>query len=68
MVKYNPEQKFTWTGEELELNDCLSCKYFIGKNKCNAFPLGIPEEIIMMEVSHRKPYPGDNGIQFERAE
>jgi len=33
--------------------------------KCKAFPAGIPEEIILNEISHKKPYPGDNGILFE---
>ena len=52
---------------------CYECKNFYGKIKgmdkvsCKAFPDGIPLEIIEGK-SHKKPYPGDNGIQFEKKE
>lgn len=32
---------------------------------CDAFPEGIPVEIIIGDVLHTSPYPGDNGIQYE---
>lgn len=32
---------------------------------CDAFPNGIPDEIVRMRFDHRKPHPDDNGIQFE---
>ena len=32
---------------------------------CDAFPQRIPLAIRLMEVDHREPYPGDNGIRFE---
>ena len=35
---------------------------------CKAFPNGIPEEIWLGEDDHKKPYKGDNGIQFEEIE
>ncbi len=45
---------------------CSYCKY---KNeegrKCKAYPNGIPDAIIKGKIDHTKPYPGDNGIQFE---
>jgi hypothetical protein len=33
--------------------------------KCDAFPGGIPNEILLSKADHRKPFPGDQGIQFD---
>ncbi len=52
------------------------CKHFEGiiqpdgtemteRAVCKAFPNGIPDEIAYGNNKHDKPYPGDNGIQFE---
>lgn len=51
---------------------CSFCSHFHSARKdgdfCDAFPDkdGIPVEIILNEVDHRKPYPGDNGIRFDQ--
>jgi len=51
---------------------CYECKHFHGEDveglTCDAFPDGIPFEIITSEFDHNAPYPGDHGIQFESIE
>lgn len=49
----------------LRLGQCFYCKHKRPAGKCDAFPEGIPREILFNRVDHRKPYPGDNGIQWE---
>ena len=36
-----------------------------GNMTCEAFPGGIPDEIIRVGYDHREPYDGDGGIMFE---
>ena len=47
---------------------CLSCDLVIddglGPPKCEAFPQGIPEEILEGSFDHTKPHPDDGGEQF----
>lgn len=44
---------------------CTFCKHYKSKHTCTAFPQGIPEVIWVGVNNHRKPFAGDNGIQFE---
>jgi len=49
---------------------CLNCVHYKGglpnePKICDAFPDGIPQEIIDGDFDHSKPYPGDNDIRFE---
>ena len=51
---------------------CSNCKnadvypsFVDGVKVCKAYPDKIPLSILLDEHDHRKPYPGDNGIQFE---
>lgn len=56
--------KFTSTGG-LTFSQCVRCKHFTGESTCNAFPNGIPTEILANEYDHTIEFPGDHGIQFE---
>ncbi len=47
---------------------CIMCKHYQLNHKCKAFPDGIPEEIFTCQHDHREPYPGDNGVRFEKAD
>ena len=48
---------------------CLFCKRFnhniINKNICDAFADGIPENILLNKVDHRKEVSGDGGLLFD---
>ena len=32
---------------------------------CDAYPEGIPDEILDNKVDHREPFEGDRGLRFE---
>lgn len=47
---------------------CIYCKRFQTDAPgviCEAFPNGIPQEIILGNVDHRQPYTGDHGLRFD---
>ena len=46
---------------------CNECKHNHRDFTCDAFPNGIPKEIVLRR-EHDTPYPGDNGIRFEPKE
>jgi hypothetical protein len=45
---------------------CGTCKHITEALKCEAFPNGIPKAILEGEFDHTQPYPGDNGILYEK--
>jgi hypothetical protein len=47
------------------VSPCATCKRRINPEKCEAFPKGIPMEILTGGHLHRTPYPGDNGLQYK---
>lgn len=44
---------------------CGNCIHLLKERKCKAFKEGIPTDILIGKNNHRKPFKGDNGIQFE---
>ena len=53
-----------WDNPQPVWPKCNRCKHYLDYGKCEAFPNGIPNEIIIGEFDHANPYSGDNGIQF----
>lgn len=51
---------------------CFECAHFRGAYKglprCEAFPDGIPRDLMKRDAKHDAPYPGDHGITFTQAE
>lgn len=44
---------------------CHTCIHLRKLGKCDAFPDGIPANILVGNLIHTVPLPGDHGIQFE---
>jgi hypothetical protein len=43
---------------------CLGCAHYRFAYSCEAFPQGIPDAILVGQVIHTEPYPGDRGVRF----
>lgn len=61
------EAQREWIEDYLGLPDCAECEHYIGPGYCQAFPDGIPLDIITGEVIHDKKHPEqfDNDLIFE---
>jgi hypothetical protein len=44
---------------------CLVCKYYRKSQRCEAFPLKIPQAILTGRYDHRQHHKGDHGITFQ---
>lgn len=56
-------------GQMPTVSQCLACaRKTRGAGTCEAFPDGIPDEILLNDFDHEHPYPGDNGLQFKAKE
>lgn len=48
--------------------DCILLYNHGIERMCKAFPNGIPDEIWIGTISHRRPYSGDGGITYSQQE
>jgi hypothetical protein len=48
----------------LELSQCHRCARYAGHDVCEAYPDGIPSNVIYNLYDHRLPHEGDHGLQF----
>lgn len=63
------EDYWTWKKGDVIVSPCVSCKHkHPHKATCDAFPKEIPMTILLAEHDHKTPYPGDNGILYEKAD
>lgn len=46
-------------------DQCPTCSRYRGLLACDAFPDGIPQEILSGLVDHADPYPGDQGLRYQ---
>lgn len=63
LMAYESERWRCDVGAEAAI--CNSCRHYTGAGKCAAFPDGIPKELIVRR-EHDTPFPGDNGIRYEK--
>jgi len=61
--------KFAWGSGGLQpVSPCETCTHKHVSATCDAFPAGIPAEILTGANQHRQPYPKDNGIRYKASE
>jgi len=56
--------RFVGRVEDLVWASCVSCKRKVRGPICEAYPDGIPEEILDGRIDHKTPYPGDHGLIY----
>jgi hypothetical protein len=57
-------ERFVGRVEDLVRASCVSCARKARGPICEAYPDGIPEEILNGKVDHKTPFPGDNGLVY----
>ena len=48
-----------------DVSQCAFCVHDHANGACDAFPKGVPLEILTNDHDHHKPYEGDHGILFK---
>ncbi len=52
----------------MQSTQCIDCNRYRMRLTCEAFPDGIPEEIVTGEHDHTEPFKGDHGLRFVKLE
>ncbi len=62
-------QRYTdWDEQTLDLAACITCKHKHNDGPtCDAFPDGIPNDVLDGRNPHTEPIEGDGGIVWEEA-
>ena len=64
-MKENDKRFIAGKGMQVGKNLCEMCaRKDPKKDICEAFPLGIPKDILSMKFIHTKPFPGDHEVTF----
>ena len=56
---------YIWEPSQIDVSQCVSCRHNHHDGTCDAFPGGIPVDILTNTFDHRQPHDGDHGIQFD---
>ena len=65
MIDKDRAEYYAFPEGGIAMSACAYCKHKQRGITCEAFPDGIPDEILMMKNDHLAPVEGDHGIQFE---
>lgn len=59
--------KFGWAADEVVAmaSQCVGCSRKASNDSCDAYPQGIPMQILTNEHDHREEFPGDGGLLYE---
>jgi hypothetical protein len=60
--------KFGWTKDQVPIavGICSFCRHKHRNDpNCDAFPDGIPRDVLDGTIDHKRPVAGDHGIRFE---
>ncbi len=68
MIDPDREERFSMNFKSLKFSQCVFCKFkHAGAGTCDAFPDGIPMEILSNAHDHREYFPGDHGVRYEQS-
>lgn len=58
-------ERFGWQKDEVMVSQCWKCEHWRRLGTCDAFPAGVPDEILTNIHDHRNSHPNDHGVRFD---